>query len=82
MAGAYQETGIAVDGAGTAYFAQGDGAAGVRLQRARLTDAAFAAAATVDAAGRNPALAAPKGSDKVIVAYEKSGEVWVTVRTY
>jgi hypothetical protein len=78
----YYETAIAVDAAGAAYVARGDGTNGVRLQRALLTDAAFGDAAVVDAAGRNPALAAPSGSGKVIVAYEKAGEVWVTVRTF
>jgi hypothetical protein len=76
------ETTVAVDAAGTGYVAFGDATNGVRLQRATLADTSFGSATTIDAAGRNPALAAPAGTDKVVVAYDKAGEIWTTVKTF
>lgn len=75
------ETVVAADDAGTAYVATVT-ATGVQVQRALLADAAFGASTIVDAAGRYPGVAAPPGTGKVIVAFEKAGEIWTMVHTY
>jgi hypothetical protein len=76
------ESAIAVDGLGTAYFARGDATNGVRLWRALSGSTTFGTAAGVDAAGRYPSLAAPKAGGAVVLAYDRAGVVWVTVRAY
>jgi hypothetical protein len=75
------ETALAVDVLGTAYVAR-CGSGGIPLQRARVADAAFGAAVTVDAQGRYPSLTLPEASDTVIVSYERGGAIWLSVQTF